>query len=274
MIRLFTALILGLLLLTSCDKSHESDLYGKDKPLKVMDKDGNVVNQVYTSSWVGMLDCYVVGGMGENYSIEVADTSVLSIIFNKNTPSALGFIKHKPHELLISAKKIGTTDISITDTDINQTIHLQVDVIDAYSPVQIKESTVEGYDENMLLAFRISESNEYRVLTKNGKEYITSEVGTYKFGNWNDGSPSDWEVTLTCGDKHTVWSITDADNNKDGHKHYLSDVMRGLDLQYKVFTKFQPLYYYPVLFRFTDTSNPDRTFITGPAGDNFAYPFE
>ena len=119
MIRIFTALIVGLLLFTSCDKSHESDLYGKDKPLKVMDKEGNVVNQVYTSRWVGFLDCYVVGGMGENYSIEVADTSILRFIFYKNTPSALGFIKHKPHELHMRAKKIGTTDISITDTDIN-----------------------------------------------------------------------------------------------------------------------------------------------------------
>jgi hypothetical protein len=43
MIRIFTALIVGLLLFTSCDKSHESDLYGKDKPLKVMDKEGTVL---------------------------------------------------------------------------------------------------------------------------------------------------------------------------------------------------------------------------------------
>ena len=98
-----------------------------------------------------------------------------------------------------------------------------------------------------------------------GDEYATLEKGKYTFAEWSQSLNEEWELTLTCEDEVSVWRITDADNNEGGYKGYISDVVFGLMFPDPVITKWQIAPAYPVKFRFTDTANPDRSFITGPA---------
>lgn len=258
---LLGALALTMHLFTSCGLGN--DIYGVDKPMKVVDKNNEEINHV----WISRGDtpdfyCYIIGGIGDNYEIEVKDTSVVWCTYNLSISSYIPG-KMIPTHLHIHAKNTGNTIISITDLDVDQTLHIDVNVTDTYAALTILESEADGYEDNMLLAFRVYDGNDYRLLKQNGEgAYITIEQGTYEFGEYRK---ADWELTLISEGKETVWHISDADNNKDSHKSYDSDVVLGLRFPRPVYTKWQFRSYYPTLFRFTDAANSDRTFITGRA---------
>lgn len=263
-LKLLAAFVVALSFLISCDYSKLDDRYGKKIPLVVVDANEEEINQLYFPRWSGSY-YYIHGGLGENYQVEVEDTSVLYCYIKRKRAETVCLLPVKmiPSTIVIHGKKFGETTISITDTDVDQTVHLQVEVIDEYSAITILESEADSYEENMLLAFRIGGGKDYRLLKKEGEEYTTSEIGTYEFG---EPSETDWKITLTCGEQETVWRITDADNNRAGHKYYSPSVVSGIDFPYKIFTKvWDPIYHYPTKFRFTDTANPDRSFITGRA---------
>lgn len=272
-VKVFSAVIIALALFSSCVKDVVGQDYGKDNQIQILDENGEEVNHVYISRWE-MPVCYsIVGGLGENYLIEVEDTDVVSCHVNSKIVDSFCFIPYlvEPAELYVSGIAFGSTTISITDVDADQTIYLHVDVMDGYIAASIVQSDVDGYEENMLLAFSISESNEYRILSQSGKEYTTVEVGTYKFG---EPGKTGWELTLSCGDSETAWCITDADNNRHGYANYIPDVSQGLGLPYSVTTKFEFQEHYPDRFCFTDTANPERSFISGPADVVVAYPLK
>lgn len=255
-------------LLFVCISCGYDDPYGNDKPMRLLNEDGEEIDQVHLSRWATSYTySYIVGGVGENYVIEVEDTSVVDYFYNRKCESKFIFKTYKvdPTEIYISSKKVGSTTISVTDTDAGQTLHIPVHVSDTYAALTILESNVGGYEENMFLAFRIEEDNDYRVLKRDGDEYATLEKGKYTFAEWSQSLNEEWELTLTCEDEVSVWRITDADNNEGGYKGYISDVVFGLMFPDPVITKWQIAPAYPVKFRFTDTANPDRSFITGPA---------
>lgn len=44
-----------------------------------------------------------------------------------------------PAQVILLAKKFGSSKVTITDTDIDQTIHVQVTVVNEYATLEIKE---------------------------------------------------------------------------------------------------------------------------------------
>ena len=253
-------------LLFVCISCGYDDPYGNDRPMRLLNKDGEEIDQVHLSRWVNdHTHCYIVGGVGENYVIEVEDTSMVYSFCKRKSESKFIFkYRVNPTYMYISNKKVGSTTISVTDIDAGQTLHIPVHISDSYAALTILESNVGGYEENMFLAFSIEEDNYYRVLKRNGDEYASLEVGKYSFAEYSQRRNEEWELTLTCEDEVTVWRITDADNNEGGYKGYISDVVCGLRLPDPV-TKWEQAICYPQKFRFTDIENPERSFITGPA---------
>ena len=134
------------------------------------------------------------------------------------------------------------------------------------------ETLVEGMDKGMKIAFAIDATNEYHIASKEGSEYYSESKGEYHFHEYSD---SDYLLlTLKAAEGETTWKITDADNNKDDRKYYISDILQGLKLSNRVTTKFSPAFSYPTLFLFTDTANPDRHFVTGSCNENIKWIFE
>ena len=80
-------------------------------------------------------------------------------------------------------------------------------------------------------------------------------------------------LTLKNGGKETTWKITDADNNKEGHRYYIPDIIYGLNLPGRVMTKYSPALNYPSIFLFSDVSDPERNFKTGPSRSTIKYTF-
>ena len=117
--------------------------------------------------------------------------------------------------------------------------------------------------EGMKIAFIYGESNEYQIISENGKEYTSVEAGEYHWGEYNS-EENTLTLTLKNKDGDTVWNITDADKNAAGHDWYIDEILTGLALpREEVLTKDSPAVIYPTLFKFTDTKNPKRYFITG-----------
>ena len=242
--------------------------------MRILDENGNVTTKAYVST-VSHTFLDIVGGVGYYHTIEVEDESLVEVFYS-NRGAVNSFLpkysETDPAGIAIKALKFGSTTISITDEDIDKTITIDVEVVDEYKAVTIKESTVEGLEKGVKLAFLNEEENEYRFVKKNGQEYISLEQGTYHFGD-----PADYSrlpLTLDNGNTESRWIITDADNNKNGYKHYFSHILEGLNLPNSITTRFQPALHYPSEFLFTDTSNPERYFKTGPANTTIKYTFE
>lgn len=273
LLKIFAAVVLAATLLSSCSDDPDN-LYGKKKPMRILDEDGNAVTKAYVST-VGYTFLDIVGGVGYYHTIEVEDESLVDVVYS-NRGAVNSFLPKysatDPAGIAIKALKFGSTTISITDEDINKTIVVEVEVVNEYKALTIKESTVEGLDEGVKLAFLNEEENEYLFVKQSGQEYTSLEKGTYHFGESADYSIL--PLILNNGNSESEWIITDADNNKNGYKHYYSHILEGLNLPNSITTRFQPAVYYPTEFLFTDSSNPERYFKTGPANRTIKYTFE
>lgn len=271
---LITALIsvLTLIALTAC-REDADNLYGDGKEMEILDEYGDVTTKA-RASVVNGTTLTIIGGIGDLHIVAVEDEDILETEYESRCIIYDGPIKTKtdPAKVHIKPKKYGSTIVSITDTDIDKTIHIQVDVVDHYGALTVLESTAYGIETGMYLAFKYSEDNEYRFVSKAGKEYETLESGQYHFEQPVPGAGQVY-LTLKSDDTETIWSITDADNNKDGHKLYLSDIYCGMGLPSSITTRLSYTEYYPTLFLFTDTSNPERTFTTGKADTAVKYTF-
>lgn len=270
----FTSLF-AILLITACsdDPSH---LYGADKEMEILDEYGDVTTNARASIHSGTT-ITIVGGICDHHIIEIQDEDIISADYISKCVVYDGPIKKKtlPAEIRIRAKKQGSTVISITDPDIDKTIHVQVDVVDHYTAMTVLESSVEGIEKDTYLAFKYNDDNEYRFVSKDGKEYDTFEFGEYHFRQPVHFEPGHAVLlTLKNSDTETTWVITDADNNKDGHKLYISDIYTGMGLPDKIITKLSYTEYYPTEFLFTDASNPDRHFKTTAADTAIKYTFQ
>lgn len=264
--------------LASCDDP--DNLYGKRKDMQILDENGEQVTQTYVSLIsTGVLD--IVGGMGDNHTIYVEDESVLTADYShRGAGDSFITTVTYPASVIIFPQKLGSTVISITDEDTDETLHVRVDVVHQYNGLTVTESTVEELKDGLKICFlQDEEINEYRIVTQNDKEYISEEKGEYHF-EWEDFDvsgnqlvPGNIYVTLRTSDKETVWKITDADNNLDGHPYYASDIFSGLGLETAVTTKFEPALNFPELFLFTDAEDPERHFMTGRA-EVIKYTFE
>ena len=273
LLKIFAIVVLTTTLLSSCSDDPDH-LYGKKKPMRILDENGNVTTKAYVST-VSHTFLDIVGGVGYYHTIEVEDESLVDVFYS-NRGAVNSFLpkysETDPAGIAIKALKFGSTTISITDEDIDKTITIDVEVVNEYKAVTIKQSNVEGLEKGVELAFLNEEENEYRFVKKNGQEYISLEQGTYHFGD-----PADYSrlsLTLDNGNAESRWIITDADNNKNGYKHYFSHILEGLNLPNGITTRFQPAIHYPQEFLFTDTSNPERYFKTGPAKTTIKYTFE
>ena len=155
-LKVFAALVCALSFLTSCGYNEFEGVYGKKESLRIVNKNENEVHQVYLTKWTHPM-FYILGGMGSNYEVEVEDTSLVSYTICSKLIEKLSFLNVNkiPSRIYLQGKKLGRTTVSITDTDVNQTVHLQVEITGAYSAITILESDVEGYEEDMLLAFRV-----------------------------------------------------------------------------------------------------------------------
>ena len=272
LIRLSAAIALALTIFTSCGMDPDN-LYGKRKEFQILDEHGKSTTHAYASKISGTF-LKIVGGLGGHHRVEVEDESVVRVDYYGRGASGnvLWMDTTIPARVDIYPLKFGSTTISITDIDIDKTIHVQVDVVNEYEALTIKESTVEGMDKGMKIAFAIDATNEYHIASKEGSEYYSESKGEYHFHEYSD---SDYLLlTLKDAEGETTWKITDADNNKDNRKNYISDILEGLNLSNRVTTKFSPALNYPSLFLFTDTANPDRHFVTGSCNENIKWIFE
>ena len=257
------SIIIAATLFSSCDNDPDN-LYGKKKEMQILDESGNTTTTAYTSIYSGTV-ISIVGGIGDNHIVEVEDEDILTAIYSGRGAMVDGIIPTEtmPAQVILLAKKFGSSKVTITDTDIDQTIHVQVTVVNEYATLEIKESSMEGIEEGMKIAFIYGESNEYQIISKNGKEYTSIESGEYHWGEY-DYEENSLTLTLKNKDGETIWNITDADKNAAGHDWYVDEILTGLALpREEVLTKNSPAVIYPTLFKFTDTKNPERYFITG-----------
>ena len=266
LIRIATVL-LAVMSAASCDDP--DNLYGKKKEMRILDEKGEQVEQMYVSIITsGTLS--IVGGMGDNHTIEVQDESILTAHYNGRGAGH----SHIPTETLPASvvllpHKLGSTVVSITDNDTDETLHVQIDVVHQYIGLTVSESTAEELEDGtMILFLQDRDVNEYRIVSRNGKEYETLAKGEYHFEEPREDigdtyiNPGDVRMTLKDEDGETVWKITDADNNKNAFHGYISDVLSGLGLPDEIITK-EPAMHYPELFLFTDIFDVNRHFMTG-----------
>ena len=257
------SIVIAATLYSSCDNDPDN-LYGKKKEMQILDEYGDVATTAYASIYSGTV-IRVIGGIGDNHIVEVEDEDILTAIYSGRGAMVDGIIPTEtmPAQVILLAKKFGSSKVTITDTDTDQTIHIQVTVVNEYATLEIKESSVEGIEEGMKIAFIYGESNEYQIISENGKEYTSVEAGEYHWGEYNS-EENTLTLTLKNKDGDTVWNITDADKNAAGHDWYIDDIFTGLALpREEVLTKDSPAVSYPTLFKFTDINNPDRYFKTG-----------
>ena len=257
------SVVIAATLFSSCDNDPDN-LYGKKKEMQILDEFGDVATTAYASIYSGTV-IRVIGGIGDNHIVEVEDEDILTAIYSGRGAMVDGIIPTEtmPAQVILLAKKFGTSKVTITDTDIDQTIQVQVTVVNEYATLEIKESSVDGIEEGMKIGFIYGESNEYQIISTNGKEYTSSESGEYHWGEYNY-EKNTLTLTLTNKDGETTWNITDADKNAAGHDWYVDEVLTGLALpREEVLTKKSPAVSYPTLFKFTDINNPDRYFKTG-----------
>ena len=257
------SIVIAATLFSSCDNDPDN-LYGKKKEMQILDEYGDVATTAYASIYSGTV-IRIIGGIGDNHIVEVEDEDILTAIYSGRGAMVDGIIPTEtmPAQAILLAKKFGSSKVTITDTDIDQTIHIQVTVVNEYATLEIKESSVEGIEEGMKIAFIYGESNEYQIISENGKEYTSVEAGEYHWGEYNS-EENTLTLTLKNKDGDTVWNITDADKNAAGHDWYIDEILTGLALpREEVLTKHSPAVSYPTLFKFTDTKNPERYFITG-----------
>ena len=257
------SIVIAATLFSSCDNDPDN-LYGKKKEMQILDESGNTTTTAYTSIYSGTV-ISIVGGIGDNHIVEVEDEDILTAIYSGRGAMVDGIIPTEtmPAQVILLAKKFGSSKVTITDTDIDQTIHVQVTVVNEYATLEIKESSMEGIEQGMKIAFIYGESNEYQIISKNGKEYTSIESGEYHWGEY-DYEENSLTLTLKNKDGETIWNITDADKNAAGHDWYVDEILTGLALpREEVLTKNSPAVIYPTLFKFTDTKNPERYFITG-----------
>ena len=269
------SVVIAATLFSSCDNDPDN-LYGKKKEMQILDEFGDVATTAYASIYSGTV-IRVIGGIGDNHIVEVEDEDILTAIYSGRGAMVDGIIPTEtmPAQVILLAKKFGTSKVTITDTDIDQTIQVQVTVVNEYATLEIKESSVDGIEEGMKIGFIYGESNEYQIISTNGKEYTSSESGEYHWGEYNY-EKNTLTLTLTNKDGETTWNITDADKNAVGHDWYVDEVLTGLALpREEVLTKESPAVSYPTLFKFTDINNPDRYFKTGSSrsSDNIKYNF-
>lgn len=258
-------------MLTSCDGDPDN-IYGKNKEMQILDEYGNVATHAYASIISGTR-LNIVGGMGNNHIVEVEDESVLTASYSHRGAGDSYFLTVTyPAAVNIEPKKSGSTTVSITDSDIDKTIHVLVKVVDEYAALTIMDSNVEGMEDGMMLAFSMGDDNGYHIVSKTGQEYSSSENGEYQFGSY-EMEDNHLLLTLKDGGKETTWKITDADNNKEGHQYYIPDIIYGLNLPGRVMTKYSPALNYPSIFLFSDVSDPERNFKTGPSRSTIKYTF-
>ncbi|MBQ8499919.1 MAG: hypothetical protein IJV84_08050 [Bacteroidales bacterium] len=266
LIRIATVL-LAVMSAASCDDP--DNLYGKKKEMQILDEKGEPVEQMYVSIITsGTLS--IVGGMGDNHTVEVQDESILKAEYNgRGTGHSHIPTETLPASVVLLPHKLGSTVVSITDNDTDETLHVQIDVVHQYIGLTVSESTAEELEDGtMILFLQDRDVNEYRIVSRNGKEYETLAKGEYHFEEPREDigdtyiNPGDVRMTLKDEDGETVWKITDADNNKNAFHGYISDVLSGLGLPDEIITK-EPAMHYPELFLFTDIFDVNRHFMTG-----------
>ena len=271
-----SAIALAICTLSSCDNDPDN-LYGKNKEMQILDGSGAPCTNAY-ATFIHGASLSIVGGIGDNHIIEVEDESILTATYSSRGAMCDGPVPTEtlPAHVIIEPKSYGSTTVSITDTDIDKTIHVEIKIVDDYLAFTVQESNVEGLEKDMMLAFflknKLKSHDEYRIVSKEGNEYISSIVGDYHFGDY-DVAENSLTLTLINGEAETTWKITDADNNAAGHEYYNRYLLGGLRLPNSLLTKTSPALIYPSKFQFTDTSNPERYFITGRADTDIKYLF-
>ena len=271
-----SAIALAICTLSSCDNDPDN-LYGKNKEMQILNESGEPCTNAY-ATFIRGANLSIVGGIGDNHIVEVEDESILTATSSSRGAMCDGPIPTEtlPAHVIIEPKSYGSTTVSITDTDIDKTIHVEIKIVDDYLAFTVQESNVEGLEKDMMLAFflknKLKSHDEYRIVSKEGNGYVSSIVGDYHFGDY-DVAENSLTLTLINGETETTWKITDADNNAAGHEYYNRYLLGGLRLPNSLLTKTSPALIYPSKFQFTDTSNPERYFITGRADTDIKYLF-
>lgn len=271
-----SAIALAICTLSSCDNDPDN-LYGKNKEMQILNESGEPCTNAY-ATFIHGANLSIVGGIGDNHIVEVEDESILTATYSSRGAMCDGPVPTEtlPAHVIIEPKGYGSTTVSITDTDIDKTIHVEIKIVDDYLAFTVQESNVEGLEKDMMLAFflknKLKSHDEYRIVSKEDNGYVSSIVGDYHFGDY-DVAENSLTLTLINGETETTWKITDADNNAAGHEYYNRYLLGGLRLPNSLLTKTSPALIYPSKFQFTDTSNPERYFITGRADTDIKYLF-
>ena len=142
------ALVLGLCTISSCD-SDPDNLYGKNKEMQILDESGKPCTNV-NASFIYGTTLSIVGGIGDNHIAEVEDESILTATYSSRGAMCDGPVPTEtlPAHVIIEPKCYGSTTVSITDTDIDKTIHVEIKVVDDYLAFTVQESNVEGLEKD------------------------------------------------------------------------------------------------------------------------------
>ena len=115
LLKIFSVVVLVTTILSSCDNDPDN-LYGKNKPMRILDENGNITTKVYASIVSGTI-IRIVGGVGIYHTIEVEDESLIDInyshrgaegnvLYMETTVPALIIIK--PTKLFSAFRAFGT----------------------------------------------------------------------------------------------------------------------------------------------------------------------
>lgn len=129
-----------------------------------------------------MIECY--GGLGENYSLDIADTQILKCSFTEKAIGTFRYDEPQPAAFVIEPKQIGETEVVITDKDTGESIQLYVHICEAYQSIEVTEDS-KIFNYSTRLAFKYGGvDNVLKILMHKEMSYSEYDVvaeGTYEF---------------------------------------------------------------------------------------------
>lgn len=132
------------------------------------------------------IECY--GGLGEEYSLDIADPQIFQCSFVEKAVGGATYDEPQAAAFVIEPKKIGDTEMTITDKDTGESIQLYVHICEAYHAIEVTMDS-EIFNIGTKLAFKYGGTDDVlKVLMPAGLSYGYEVVaeGRYEFVVIND----------------------------------------------------------------------------------------
>ncbi len=187
--RIIYILAAALVMLTGCEYHPYYDgqkfcVYFDRNGLIETDGEHIYVPVVSTTSY--SIECY--GGLGENYSLEIADPQYFQCTFIEKEIGGLAYDEPEPARFVIEPKQIGDTEMTITDNDTGESIQIYVHICEAYHSIEVTNDS-KIFNIATRLVFKYGGTDDVlKVLMPKELSYQYEVVaeGTYEFVNIDD----------------------------------------------------------------------------------------